>query len=143
MNSELSSIERLLRKVMAKYPQGTEPVLTDIHLQVKPDSGELLAYNDDDQELTRCVVEPWIGAESENFYAEVTPVLHGCIEALRPEIDKMSILHPFSFVLVDEDHETLNDIYLVDDDQQILAGSLLQGFEDDLDAFFAELMKEA
>lgn len=136
------SIERLLRKVVAKYPQGADPVLTDIHLEVKPGSGELLAYDDEDRELTRCVVEEWIGVESESFYADITPVLNGCIESLRTEIDQMSILHPFSFVLVDEEHETLSDIYLVDDDQQILAGSLLEGFESELDQFFADLMKD-
>ena len=51
----IQQIERALRKIAAKYPQGREDlVLTDIHLQVKADSGELLAFNDDDEELTRC-----------------------------------------------------------------------------------------
>lgn len=45
----IQQIERALRKIAAKYPQGREDLaLTDIHLQVKADSGELLAFNDDD-----------------------------------------------------------------------------------------------
>ena len=141
MNYELT-IERALRKVIAKYPACEEPVLTDIHLEVKPDSGELLAYDDDDNELTRCVVEEWIRAEEEGFYDKVSPVLCKAIDALRPEIELMSVLHPFSFVLVDSDHETICDIYLVDEDQQIISGDLLKGFEDELDKFFADLMKD-
>ncbi len=140
MNYELT-IERALHKVIAKFPASQEAVLTDIHLEVKPESGELLAYDDDDNELTRCVVEEWIGAEEEGFYDQVSPILCKVINSLRPEIDQMSILHPFSFVLVDSDHETVCDIYLVDEDQQII-GSLLEGFEEDLDTFFANLMAE-
>lgn len=141
MNIE-SSVERVLRKVIAKFPEGQDPVLTDIHLEVKPESGEILVYDDDDNELTRCVVEQWIGKDEDGFYDKVTPVLCKGIDALRPEVDKMSVLHPFSFVLVDSDHETLRDIYLVDEEQQIIAGGLLEGYEEELDSFFADLMKE-
>ena len=138
MNYELT-IERALRKVIAKFPASQEPVLTDIHLEVKPESGELLAYDDDDNELTRCVVNEWIGKEDEDFYDQVTPILCKAIDALRGEIDQMAVLHPFSFVLVDADHETLCDIYLVDEDQQIISGSLLPDLEEDLDAFMKQL----
>lgn len=138
MNYELT-IERALRKVIAKFPESQEPVLTDIHLEVKPESGELLAYDDDDNELTRCVVEEWIGAEDDNFYEKVSPILCKSIDALRSEIDRMSVLHPFSFVLVDGDHETISDIYLVDEDQQIISGTLLPDLEEDLNAFMKQL----
>ena len=68
----IQQIERALRKIAAKYPLGREDlVLTDIHLQVKADSGELLAFNDDDEELTRCVVEQWM---DNGDYARVAPV---------------------------------------------------------------------
>lgn len=138
MNYE-QTIERALRKVIAKYPENQEPVLTDIHLELKPESGELLAYDDDDNELTRCVVEEWIGTEDEKFYDVVSPILCKAINALRDEVDCMSLLHPFSFVLVDEDHETICDLYLVDEDRQIISGSLLPDLEEDLNAFMKEL----
>lgn len=138
MNCELT-LERALHKVIAKFPVSQEPVLTDIHLEVKPESGELLAYDDDDNELTRCVVEEWIGAEEEGFYDKVSPILCKSIDALRGDIDQMSVLHPFSFVLVDEDHETICDIYLVDEDQQIVSGTLLPDLEEDLNAFMKQL----
>ena len=54
----------------------------------------------------------------------------------------MSILHPFSFVLMGEDGETICDLYLVDDDAMMLDTELLKGLDKELDAFLEELMKE-
>jgi hypothetical protein len=43
----------------------------------------------------------------------------------------------------DEDGETITDLYIVDDQEtMILSGNLLEGVDEDLDAFFKELMKE-
>lgn len=139
----LKQIERALRKVAAHFPSTKEPVLTDIHLQVRPESGELYTYNDDDVEIDRCVIDEWIDNQSEDFYESVAPVLRQCIHRLRPELEKMSIMRPFSFVLVDEDKETIQDLVLIDDaDTVILDGDLLQGLEEDLDDFFQRLFDD-
>ncbi|MEE1223198.1 MAG: hypothetical protein UHL07_06700 [Bacteroidaceae bacterium] len=138
----IQQIERAIRKVAEKFSAAEAPVLTDIHLQVKPESGELLVFNDDDEELTRCVVEQWMG-QGEDFYDAAAEQIRQCLEHLRQDVvDKMNVMHPFCFVLVDEDHETLRDIYLVDDETIMLSGRLLEGFEKDLDDFFQRLMKE-
>ena len=137
----IQQIERCIHKIIAHYPATQDAVLTDIHLQVKPESGEILVYNDDDEELNRCVIDEWINSpDEESFYAEVTPILCQCIQNMRPQIDEMAVMHPFSFVLVDEDHETLSDIYLVDDEQVIVSGELLPGLDDELDTFLKELL---
>lgn len=137
----IQQIERALRKVADKFPADQEPVMTDIHMQVKPSSGEILVYNDDDDELFRCVIEQWIDSTDE-FYDEAAEQISNCIDALRADvIDRMSVMHPFSFVLIDEDHETLRDIYLVDEDVVMIQGGLLEGLDEDLDQFLEELMK--
>ena len=139
----IQQIERALRKVASKYPEGQEDmVLTDIHLQANADSGELLAFNDDDDELTRCVVEQWIGNGDDNFYKEITPVLRQCVAGMKETWEKSSILKPFSFVLVDDDKETVCDLYLVDDDTMIVDGELLKGLDEDLDEFLKKLLEE-
>lgn len=138
----IQEIDRAIRKIVAKYPADKDAVLTDIHLELRQESGDFLAYDDDDKELNRCVVEQWINSSEEDFYDQVTPILYSRLDALRPEIDKMSILHPFSFVLVDGDHETLSDIYLVDDEQQILNGELMPDLERDLNSFMKALFEE-
>ncbi len=139
----IQQIERALRKIAAKYPQGREDLaLTDIHLQVKADSGELLALNDDDEELTRCVVEQWMDNGDENFYEEIAPVLRQCIQSMKDTLEHLSLLKPYSFVLVDEDKETLCDLYLVDDDTVMVDGELLKGLDEDLDDFLKKLLEE-
>lgn len=137
----IQQIERFLRKVGERFPQGNDPVFTDIHLQVKPSSGEILAFDDDDRELMRCVVEQWMG-HADAFYTEAGRELARCLEHLRHEVvDRMAVLHPFSFVLLDEEGETLRDLYLVDDDTLILSQGLLEGLDEELDQFLRQLMK--
>ena len=51
----IQQIERLIKKIVQKFPEVAEPTcLTDIHLRVFQDSGEILAYDDDDNEITLC-----------------------------------------------------------------------------------------
>ncbi|MBQ8968295.1 MAG: hypothetical protein IJ064_00975 [Bacteroidaceae bacterium] len=135
-------IERAIRKIADHFPPGQDAVMTDIHLQVKPSSGELLAYDDNDEELTRIVVEQWIEAPDEDFYEVATRQICHCIENVRTAIvDSMAVMHPFSFVLVDEDGETLRDIYLVDDETLILSHELLEGLDEELDQFLRDLLQ--
>lgn len=140
----LKQIERAIRKAAAKCPTfDNEPTLTDIYLQVKQDSGEILVHNDDDVELTRCVVEEWISHSSDNFYEEIQPVIGGVINSMRPWLDEnLNLLRPFSFVLVDEDGDIVTDLALIDDDTIVVSGDLMEGLNQDLDLFFEHLMKE-
>ena len=139
----IQQIERALKKIISKYPPtGEEAVLTDIHLQVKADSGELLAFNDDDEELTCCVIEQWIDNNDEDFYETVAEILKQCIQNLRNILGELSILKPYSFVLVDEEKETVSELYLFDDDTLILDGGLLKGLDEELDDFLKKLLAE-
>ena len=109
-------IERALRKAASKFPEQTENLpLTDLYLQVKQESGELLIFDDDDNELTRCVVEEWIGNQEEYFYQSVQPILQKAIERIKDVTEHVAVLKPYSYVLMGEDRETLADLYLVDD----------------------------
>ena len=137
----IQQIERALRKVAGKFPEDAEPLFTDIHLLVNPYTGEIRTYNDDDEELDRCVVEQWIKSPQENFYDEVAPILRSCIEGMRPTLEKMSILRPFSFVLIDEDHETVQDLVIIDNEEtMVIDGNLLEGLEEELDDFLKKLL---
>lgn len=136
----LQQIGRALKKVAQKFKTELEnQPLTDLHLQVNPESGELLVFNDEDEEITRCVVEEWINNHQENFYNIVKQQLLKAIQEHKEELESLCILKPYSFVLVDEDHETICDLYLVDDDTIVLDGELMAGLSDDLDSFWEEL----
>ena len=139
----LQQIERAIRKIAEKFPSTEEATqMTDIHLRVNQETGELLAFNDDDVELNRCVVEQWIENKDDNFYEEITPVFKKCIEKMKSTVENMSILKPFSIVLEDEEKETISDIYLVDDDTVIIDPDLMEGLDDDLNAFLKDLLKD-
>ena len=116
--------------------------LTDIYLQVLQDSGEIRVFDDDDRELTRCVVEEWIGNTDENFYTAVQPILTEAIKRIKDVTENVAVLKPYSYVLVGEDHETLADIYLVDDENIVISGELMEGLNEDLENFWEDLAKE-
>ena len=139
----IQQIERALRKIAAKFPPEKEAeIMTDIHIRVSQDTGEIRAYNDDEEELDRCVVEEWINNPDENFYQEIPPILRKCIEKLKDTVEGMSILKPFSLVLEDDDKESVAELYLVDDETVIIDPDLMEGLEDDLNNFLEKLLKE-
>ena len=138
----IQQVERVIKKIAQKFPSTEEAnVMTDIHLRVSQDSGEMVIYDDDDNEITRCVVEQWIDNKDESFYYSITGVLRGVIVQMHDVVENMSILKPYSFVLEDDDKEHIAELYLVDDDIAIIGGDLMEGLDKDLDDFFDELMK--
>lgn len=142
-STTIQQIERALNKVASKFSMiQSDPVLTDIHLQIKPESGELLIFNDDFEEITRCVVEEWIDSKDEDFYENNVPVLRKCIQGMQHAWEKLPILKPFSFVLIDEEQDVVSDLYLVDDDTIILDKDLLKGLDEELDDFLKKLLNE-
>ena len=139
----LQQIERALKKVAEKFPAGREASqLTDLHVRVTQETGELMVFDDDDKEITRCVVEQWIDNKDDNFYEAIVPVIRRCIERHKKEIDALSILKPFSFVLEDDDKENLAELYLVDDDIVIFDPELMKDLDKDLDSFLDHLLEE-
>ena len=139
----LQQIERAIRKVADKFPPKEEAdILTDIHLRVSQDTGELLALDDDDNEITRCVIEQWIENKDDNFYEEIETTLRSVLNKQKEQIEQMSILKPYSFVLEDDDHEHIAELYLVDDDTAIVDQELTAGLDQDLDNFLEDLLKD-
>lgn len=138
-------VERFIKKVAQKFPTVEESeasLLTDIHIRVSQDSGEMLAFDDDDMEITRCVVEQWIDCKDENFYDEIADCLRGLLRKNAEIIDNIGLLKPYSFVLEDDDKQHLGELYLADDDTIILGGDLMQNLDQDLDGFLDELLKD-
>ena len=77
----LQQVERAIRKVTEKFPPSEEPtVLTDLHIRVSQDTGELKVFDDDDNEITRCVVEQWIDNKDDDYYQKVAATLRTVIE---------------------------------------------------------------
>ena len=117
-------------------------MLTDIHLRVNQETGELVAFDDDDNEINRCIVEQWIDNKDDTFYADAASTLRMVLNKYQQQIEAMSILKPYSFVLEDEDHENLEELYVVDDDTVIIDEELMKGLDKDLTDFMNKLFEE-
>lgn len=146
LEQTIMQVERFIRKVAQKFPEPESDdetsQMTDIHVRVSQDSGELLAFDDDDNEITRCVVEQWIENKDEDFYDEVAKLLRDVLRKQADIIDHLGILKPYSFVLEDDDKEHISELYLADDDTIIVGGDLMENLDNDLDNFLNDLLKE-
>jgi len=139
----LQEVERAIRKVADKFPASEEAsMLTDIHLRVNQETGELVAFDDDDNEVNRCIVEQWIDNKDDTFYTDVASTLRTVLNKYKQQIEAMSILKPYSFVLEDEDHESMEELYVVDDDTVIIDEELMKDLDKDLTDFMNKLFEE-
>mgnify|MGYP001652768724 FL=1 len=135
-------IERFVRKIIQKFPQTDDLcTMTDIHIRASQESGDLMAFDDDDEEITRCVVDEWIENKSDNFNNEASVQLQTILHKLSGEIENMGIMKPFSFVLEDDEKENVAELFLVDDDIMIVGNELMSSLEDDLNTFLEDLLK--
>lgn len=139
----IQQIERAIRKIAEKFPAEAEPsLLTDIHIRVTQESGELVAFDDEDNEITRCVVEQWIDNKDDDFYEQITPVVRKCIDQQKELVEGMGLLKPYSLVLEDDEKDNIAELYMVDDDLVIIDPDMMQDLDEDLDNFLENLLKD-
>ena len=141
----LSAIEKAIQKAVNKYAGLPEQsIVTDIHLQPNQNSGELSIFDDEDEELANTSIEEWMTYEGDDFYENVERILSSLLCSMKNEgkFDKLTILKPFSFVLVDDDRETIAELLLMDDDTLLVNEELLKGLDEELDSFLKELLEK-
>lgn len=142
--SAFKEMTDLVRGALKFYFQPTEtPVVTDIHLQPLRESGELIV-SDDDRELKRSVISELAELPDDSF----SQVMEKELRAVLKEIDKttpletLNIWKPFNFVMVDDEGETVAELMLFDDENQLLSQTLMDGLDKDLENFLKELMAD-
>lgn len=139
----IATIESAILKATDKYKCNCEQtIVTDFHLQADPVSGQLSIYNDDDEELANIMVEEWAGYESDDFTEKAETTLRNILHQMKDAgtFDRLTILKPYSFVLVDEEKETVAELLLIDDDTLMLDDELLKGLDDELNDFLEKLL---
>ena len=87
-------------------------------------------------------MDQWIDNKEDNFYDQVTSILRSVLESQRETIALMSLLKPFSFVLENDDKETIAELFVSDDDTVIIGGDIMPGLDKELDSFLSDLLKE-
>ena len=141
----LSIIKSAIQKAVAKYTCNCEQTaVTDIHLQPDQTSGQLNVYNDDDEELANVMIEEWATYDGDDFLENVEPSLRSILCRMKEagDFEKITILKPYSFVLVDEEKETVAELLLIDDDTILVNDELLKGLDKEFDDFLKELLEK-
>ena len=89
-------------------------------------------------------IDEWSAYESDDFYENAERVLRPILCRMKDngDFDKLTILKPYSFVLVDEDRETVAELLLIDDDTLLVNDELLKGLDEELDSFLKELLEK-
>ncbi len=142
--SSLSLLESGIQKAVSKYiGDSKQDFVTDIHLQCDPTSGKLTFFDDDDTELASITIEEWVNYEGENFNESTEQILSAQLNSMKSAgaFDDITIMRPFSFVLVDENKETITELLLMDDDTLLVNDELLKGLDEELDAFLKDLLE--
>lgn len=138
---------RLLQKVAEKYPKIEEEpsVFTDIHIRVSQDTGDVMAFNDEDLEVTRIVVDEWINnpLNTEVFYQKAADIIQTTIDTSMKNDVHPYIIKPYNYVLETETGEHIAELYVVDDDETTIIGkTFMQDLDKELDDFINNLLKE-
>ena len=142
----IATVQTFLANALGKYAvKESSNVITDIYLQPQLTTGALVVLNDDDEVLAKTVVTEWENPVYEDFYVGAEADLRQALVGIQQagELDKLCLLKPYSFVLVDEDKETLADLLLVDDAETLfLSDELLKGLDEELNTFLKDLLEK-
>lgn len=140
-----SLIESTLKEALEKFSsKERQAIITDVHLMPKQGTGELYIFDDDDEELAKTIIAEWVDYDKDDFYQNVEHILQALLTKIREQgiMENLTILKPYSFVMVDEEHETVAELLLIDDDTILVSEELLKGLDEELDAFLKELLEK-
>ncbi len=142
-----SEIYEALKGVCAKYENLAEELITDFYIGVNLDSGDMTVMDDDDNLLAETTIGEWADHKDEDNDELVPQIARDLRKELEKldrsgEIGKMRVMKPFSFVMVDEDKEVIEDLFLMDDENVVIGSDLMAGLDEELDSFIEKLLGE-
>ena len=134
-------LQNAITKMANRYISAEESKVTDFHIRVNGDNGELTIFDDDDNSLARVHIKEWEGEHNEAVYEKE---LQNELTRMHRKgaFDSLNIVKPYSFVLIDEDGQSIVDLLIIDDDTLILSDDLLEGFDEEMNAFLKKLLEE-
>lgn len=145
-STSIDSIKNLINQTIEKLKNGSgESLVTDINFFPNPKTGVLAIMDDEDHILAQIEIEDWTNSEDDDeFFLSVGKYLVEILADFQAnnKLEELNILKPYSFVLVDEDGESIEELLLVDDDILIVNDTLLQGLDQELDDFLSHLLEE-
>ena len=142
--SSFQGIKALIVDALKEFQRPQEQaVVTDIHIMPIRETGEV-TVSDDDHDLVTTQLSDLADIPEEIFYEVMEKALRRIlkdIDEVQP-LENLAIWKPFSFVLVDDDRETVAELMLFDEDNTLLTQGLMQGLDEELDSFLKDLLAE-
>ena len=134
-------LQSAITKMANKYISAEESKVTDFHIRVNGENGELTILDDDGNTLARVHIKEWEGEHNEEVYEKE---LQNELTKMHRQgaFDSLNIVKPYSFVLTDEDGQSIVDLLIIDDDTLILSADLLEGFDEEMNSFLKKLLEE-
>lgn len=130
-----------IEKMAAQFVTAEETRVTDFHLHVNGENGELTIFDDDDNGLARVHIIEWEGIHNEEVFEKELRGLLGKMQS-QGAFDNLNIAKPYSFVLTDDDNQDIVDLLIEDNDTLILSEDLLAGFDEEMNEFLKHLLEE-
>ena len=134
-------LQEAIGKMAKNYITAEETRVTDFHIKVNGENGDLAVHDDENTELARVHIIEWEGVHDERvFEKELRSTLSkmqekGCFENL-------NIAKPYSFLLTDDDDNEIVDLLIIDDDTLVLNEGLLEGFDEEMNEFLKHLLED-
>ena len=148
-NESLSRfLETVIRQAIERQQQEyAAEALTDLFIYPNAETGEFSVLNDDHVCLAKVGVKEWTSDEEANSEAEIEkaePMLRDIVARLAKEglFETLNLQKPFSVALVDDDMESLAELYFLDDDSVSLDQDLIKQVDKELGDFFKKLMAD-
>ena len=112
-DSSSAQLKATIRKAIGKFTVEDDTFVTDLHIQVNPQTGTCCLIDDDDVELGHTTVREWVAYEGDDFDEVVTDTLSTLLQEMKDAGDfaHLQIIQPYSFVYVDEEKETILSCY--------------------------------
>ena len=143
--STVASLHDALNKIVTLYTGEEDQLLsTDFYFMPDRDNGRLLITDDNDTEIAQALVPEWAGYTGDDFYTKAEATLLEAIKVANKdgELERLAVWMPYSFVLVDEERETITDLLLVDDDTLLVKKGLMVGLNEELNKFIEDLLND-
>ena len=136
-----SRLKEAIEKMAMDFITAEETKVTDFHVHVNGDNGELTIHDDDDKTLSRVHIIDWEGVHDEEIFEKELRALLRKMQD-NGKFNNLNIIKPYSFVLADDDGQDVVDLMIMDDDTLILSEDLLEGFDEEMNEFLKKLLEE-
>lgn len=134
-------LQKAIEKMAKEYITAEESRVTDFHIKVNGENGDVTVSNDDGCLLARVHILEWENVHDEQLFEKE---LRNILVKMQEQglFDSLNIAKPYSFVLTDDEDQAYVDLLIVDDDTLVLSESLLEGFDEEMNQFLKHLLEE-